>query len=72
MCFMDVITFPIWAIVLFYVLVLVAIVFKGISLWKSGRNNQITWFVVLFIFNTLGILPLVYLGWFQKASKKRK
>ncbi|MCX6781575.1 MAG: DUF5652 family protein [Candidatus Magasanikbacteria bacterium] len=39
---------------------------KGIALWKSGRNNQIGWFVAILLLNTVGILPIVYLKFFQK------
>ncbi|HUT22183.1 MAG TPA: DUF5652 family protein [Candidatus Bipolaricaulota bacterium] len=41
-------------------------VWKAIALWKSGRNNQLAWFVVMIILNTAGILPIVYLLFFQK------
>lgn len=34
---------------------------KGYALWKAGNNKDKVWFVCLFIFNTMGILPLVYL-----------
>ena len=54
------------------IIVLIAIwdaVWKGIGLWKSGRNNQLAWFVVLFIFNTAGILPILYIFLFQKKKK---
>ncbi len=52
-----------------YVLVLVIIialaiwetVWKLIALWKSARKNQLTWFIVIAVFNTLGILPIIYL-----------
>jgi methionyl-tRNA synthetase len=60
----------------FVPLILVAIVigiwdaiWKAIGLWKSGRNNQLAWFVVLFIFNTAGILPILYIYLFQKKKK---
>lgn len=43
-------------------------VWKGIALWKAGKNRQLAWFVCIFIFNTLGILPIIYLIWFQKKS----
>jgi len=51
-------------------------VWKGIALWKAGRNNQLAWFVCVLIFNTIGILPIIYLAFFQKkvpekALKKR-
>jgi len=49
-------------------------VWKGIALWKTGRNNQLTWFVCILIFNTIGILPILYLLFFQKKIivKKKK
>jgi len=43
-------------------------IWKGIAMWKAGRNNQLAWFVCILIFNTVGILPIVYLLWFQKPK----
>jgi hypothetical protein len=60
-----------WIIVLCVVLVLVAIwdgVWKLIALWKSARNNQLAWFVCLAIFNTAGILPILYILLFQRPE----
>ena len=51
------------------VVILLAIwdgVWKLIALWKSARNNQLAWFICLAIFNTLGILPILYILFFQK------
>ncbi len=42
------------------------VIWKGIALWKSGRNNQLTWFIVILVLNTVGILPIIYLKFFQK------
>tara|TARA_Y100000310_G_scaffold339456_1_gene432140 strand:- start:3285 stop:3485 length:201 start_codon:yes stop_codon:yes gene_type:complete len=66
---MSGVIFPIWAILIFYVLIIWSAVWKGVGLWRAGRNKQVTWFVFLFVFNTLGILPIVYLTWFQKGKK---
>ena len=44
-------------------------VWKAIAMWKSARNNQLAWFVCLLIFNTAGILPIVYILWFQKRKR---
>jgi len=41
-------------------------VWKGIALWKSAKNNQLKWFIAIFLLNTVGILPIVYLKFFQK------
>jgi len=48
-------------------------IIKAIALWKCGRNNQLAWFIVLIIFQTVGILELIYLIAFQKNKRiKRK
>lgn len=44
------------------------IAWKGIALWKAGRNKQLGWFVVMLILNTLGILEIVYLIFFAKRN----
>ncbi|HLE48668.1 MAG TPA: DUF5652 family protein [Patescibacteria group bacterium] len=53
---------------LIIVLSLIALVLKGFALWKSARNSQKYWFVALLIFNTLGVLELIYLKFFSKMS----
>jgi len=45
-------------------------VWKGIGMWKSARNNQLAWFICILIFNTAGILPILYISFFQKKKKK--
>lgn len=50
-------------------LIIWSAILKGIGLWKSGRNNQIGWFIVMFLFNTAGIFPIIYLIWFQKKRR---
>lgn len=44
-------------------------IWKGIALWKSSKNNQLIWFVVLIILNTAGILPIIYILFFQDKIK---
>ena len=46
------------------------LVWKGIALWKCGRSNQLPWFVAILIINSIGILPIVYLLFFQKKKRK--
>jgi methionyl-tRNA synthetase len=43
-------------------------VWKGIALWKCGRNRQLVWFILIFVLNTAGILPIVYLILFRKKK----
>lgn len=44
-------------------------IWKGIALWKAGRHNQLGWYLCVLVFNTIGILPIVYLAFFQKKEK---
>lgn len=34
---------------------------KWIALYKAGQKSDLVWFILIFIFNTCGILPIVYL-----------
>ncbi len=43
-------------------------VWKGIALWRAGRNGSLAWFIALLIFNTLGILEIIYI--FAFSQKK--
>jgi len=47
------------------------LIWKGLALWKCGRNNQIVWFVFILILNTLGILPIIYIAFFQKKARRK-
>jgi hypothetical protein len=42
-------------------------IWKLIAMWKSARHNQLAWFICLAIFNTVGILPILYILLFQKT-----
>lgn len=50
-----------WIIPVIVVLVLFEGVMKVIAMWKSARNNHLTWFICIAVFNTIGILPIIYL-----------
>jgi hypothetical protein len=43
-------------------------IWKLIALWKSARHGQLAWFICIAIFNTLGILPIIYILAFQKTE----
>jgi len=45
------------------------LVWKGFALWKAGRRNEPLWFFAIFILNTLGILPILYLIFTRKEKE---
>jgi len=53
---------------LLLLLVIWDMVWKLIALWKSAKNRQTAWFICLAILNTAGILPIIYLRFFQKKN----
>jgi len=57
-----------WYIVAIVLLILWDAIWKAIALWKAARNNQLSWFLVFLIFNTAGILPIVYIKFFQRKK----
>lgn len=43
------------------------LIWKAFGLWKAARNGQIKWFIAILIINSIGILPIIYLNFFQKS-----
>ena len=41
-------------------------VWKAIALWKAAKNEQLSWYICILIFNTIGILPILYIKFFQR------
>jgi len=39
---------------------------KGLALWRAASKRQIIWFVLLLIFNTLGIFEIIYFFWLSR------
>lgn len=52
---------------------LVTLPFKALALWKSARRERKGWFVALLVFNTFGILDIIYYFFLdQNPSKKTR
>lgn len=51
----------------FLVLLVWSMFWKGLALWTASQRRQKIWFIVLFIFNSFGILEIVYLLFIAKA-----
>ena len=44
-------------------------VWKGAALWKAARNNQMYWFIIMLVVNTLGLLEIIYIYFFSENKK---
>ena len=55
--------------IIIIILVVWSFVWKGMALWKSARQNDKAWFIILFIVNTAGILEMLYI--FVFGNNKR-
>ncbi|KHO53816.1 MAG: hypothetical protein QT05_C0001G0038 [archaeon GW2011_AR13] len=60
---------PIWVLILLVLLVIWEVVWKLIALWKSARNNDLVWFILIALLNTVGILPIIYIFFFSEKKK---
>jgi len=58
--------FPTALVIIFIVW---SLFWKGFSMWRAARNNQSWWYVALLIINTVGLLEIIYLAFFQKKRK---
>lgn len=58
--------------ILFAIIGIWSLVWKGFALWKSASKRSIPWFIVLLIFNTVGILEILYIFVFSKIKFKGK
>lgn len=58
-------TFPPLGVFLIYVW---SLVWKGLALWRSVKQEQKNWFIALLVIQTAGILDIVYLFFFAKEK----
>ncbi|MCK5624851.1 hypothetical protein KAI04_03345 [Candidatus Pacearchaeota archaeon] len=55
---------------LLIIILLWSAVWKLLALWKSARNNNLIWFIVIAVINSVGILPILYIFVFSKLKYK--
>ena len=48
-----------------------SVVWKGLALWKAAKKDHKYWYVAILLINTVGILEIIYLAFFQKKEKKK-
>lgn len=51
-----------------YIIMIWSIVWKGLALWRSAKNDQRNWFLIMLIINTVGLLEIIYLFGFAKKK----
>jgi hypothetical protein len=54
---------------LFAVVVLWTIIWKGFALWIASKEEKKKWFVAMLLLNTAGILEIVFIFGFSKWGK---
>jgi membrane protein DedA with SNARE-associated domain len=42
---------------------------KGVALWKSAKNGQKTWFIIILVVNLLAIVEIIYIFFFSKKNQ---
>lgn len=63
-------TIPELKIVMVVVLIW-SIFWKGLALWRAARAKQKYWFITILLVNSIGLLEIVFLGFFQKKTKEK-
>jgi hypothetical protein len=56
--------------VLFALLMIWSLVWKGLALWKSAQRSEKWWFIAMLLINTVGILEILYIYVFSKREEK--
>lgn len=51
-------------------LVLADVILRGMGMWRAARKGRQWWFVAMLVINSVGILPVVYMLFFEKKGKK--
>jgi len=58
---------PAWLLLL---IVAWTLPWKGVALWKASRNSQKKWFIAILILNTLALLEIIYIFFFEKKKEE--
>lgn len=70
-------TIPLGQFIFLMIMVIWTLVWTAIAMWKSSRNCQRVWFVIVFAFlflpwawYVMGLIPILYMAFFQKNQNK--
>jgi|TARA_Y100000310_G_scaffold334040_2_gene412851 hypothetical protein len=56
---------PLWLLTIYLIW---EFVWKGLGMWKAAKRNSSIWFVALLLFNTAGILSILYIYLFSEMK----
>jgi len=59
-------------IFLFFFSVIWVVIWKGFALWKAARLGRKWWFIILLVFNTFGILEIIYYFFLDKDLENKE
>lgn len=59
-------------LIMFIVLVLWILVWKGWALWIAARKGSKAWYIALLVLNTVGILEIIYIFYYSKRDTFNK
>jgi hypothetical protein len=57
--------------ILWDIMLLWSLAWKGVALWKAARNNDKYWYVALLVINTVGLLEIIYIFFFSNKKEKK-
>lgn len=66
----EMLGFGLWPLLSIVPLMAWIVVWKGWALWIAARRGETLWFVVLLVFNTVGLLEIFYIFAVAKRNEK--
>jgi len=48
------------------------LIWKGLALWRAAQKKSKWWFIAILVFNTVGILEILYLFVFSKPKDENQ
>ncbi|GEM_PF-2065024 len=57
--------------ILVIVLIVWEAVWKAVAMWKAARLDHKAWYIILLIFNTVAILPIIYIFAVAKPRERQ-
>ena len=57
---------------IFVIITLWTLPWKGVALWKAVRHKHKWWFVILLVVNTFAILEIIYIFFVAKKNQNKE